>query len=160
MASRKMPQNLDAEMNILGIAFLNEYAFSKICEELSYDLFYDERHQKIFNAITELQKKDIPLDITTITEELTKKKSLGSVGGIEYISEIIESVVSSANLDYYIDIVKENALRRNLIDTATNIVTNAYEEENLNTLIDNAERNILNVVKTRNIKDFVPIGEI
>ncbi len=160
MASRKMPQNLDAEMNILGIAFLNEYAFSKICEELSYDLFYDERHQKIFNAITELQKKDIPLDITTITEELTKKKSLGSVGGIEYISEIIESVVSSANLDYYIDIVKENALRRNLIDTATNIVTNAYEEENLNTLIDNAERNILNVVKTRQVSEFLPISVV
>ncbi|MBR1413149.1 MAG: replicative DNA helicase [Bacilli bacterium] len=160
MANRTMPNNLDAEMNILGIAFLNDYAVNKICEELTFDIFYDEKHQKIFNAINELHKNHIPIDITTITEELNKKKSLSSVGGIEYISEIIDSVVSSANLDYYIQIIKDNALRRNLINTATNIVTNAYEEESTEALIDNAERNILNVVKTKQTSEFLPISVV
>ena len=160
MATRAMPSNLDAEMSVLGIAFLDERLISKICEEVTRDMFYSEKHQHIFDAITSLYKNNIPLDITTIKDELNKKKTLNAVGGIEYIGEVIDSVVTAANLDYYIKIVRENWVRRNLIDTATSIVTESYDEEDINALLDDAERDILNAIKSRQASEFLPIGEV
>ena len=160
MATRTMPSNADAEMSVLGIAFLDERLISKICEEVTRDMFFSEKHQYIFDAITSLYKNNIPLDITTIKDELDKKKTLNAVGGIEYIGEVIDSVVTTANLDYYIKIVKENWVRRNLIDTATSIVTESYDEEDINALLDNAEKNILNAIKSRQASEFLPIGEV
>ncbi|MBQ4583755.1 MAG: replicative DNA helicase [Bacilli bacterium] len=160
MASRSMPQNNDAEMSVLGVAFLDERLISKICEEVNKDMFFNEKNQHIFDAIVNLYKNKIPIDIMTIKDELDKKKALKSIGGIEYLSEIIDSVVTTANLEYYIKILKENAIRRNLIDTATNIVTEAYDEEDINSLLDNAERNILNTIKVRQASEFLPIGEV
>lgn len=160
MATRTMPQNNDAEMSVLGVAFLDERLISKICEEVNRDMFFNEKNQHIFDAIVNLYKNKIPIDIMTIKDELDKKKSLKSIGGIEYLSEIIDSVVTTANLEYYIKILKENAIRRNLIDTATNIVTEAYDEEDINSLLDNAERNILNTIKVRQASEFLPIGEV
>jgi len=74
--------------------------------------------------------------------------------------EVIDSVVTAANLSYYIKILKDHAVRRNLINTATDIVTNAYNDENISGLLDEAERNILNVVRVRQTSEFVPIHEI
>lgn len=158
--ARVMPQNQEAEMCILGIAFLDKYLLDKICESLNVDMFYDERNKYLFEAINDLHNEDIPLDSNVLKDELEKKKKLKLVGGVEYISEVVDSVISSANLDHYIDEVKENATRRNLINSATEIINDAYDNEDINSLIDDAERNILNVVKARTVSDFVPIHEI
>lgn len=160
MANRVMPNNIDAEMNVLGIAFLDKLALNKICEELNSDIFYDDKNKVIFDTILSMQKADIPLDIMTIKEELEKKKKLGMAGGIDYISEVVDSVVTAANLDYYINIIKEDAIRRNLINTATDIITDSYDEEDLTSLLDSAERNILNAIRARQTKEFVPIHEV
>lgn len=160
MANRVMPNNIDAEMNVLGIAFLDKLALNKICEELNSDIFYDDKNKVIFDTILSMQKADIPLDIMTIKEELEKKKKLGVAGGIDYISEVVDSVVTAANLDYYINIIKEDAIRRNLINTATDIITDSYDEEDLTSLLDSAERNILNAIRARQTKEFVPIHEV
>ena len=158
--ARVMPQNQEAEMCILGIAFLDKYLLDKICESLNVDMFYDERNKYLFEAINDLHNEDIPLDSNVLKDELEKKKKLKLVGGVEYISEVVDSVISSANLDHYIYEVKENATRRNLINSATEIINDAYDNEDINSLIDDAERNILNVVKARTVSDFVPIHEI
>lgn len=158
--ARTMPQNQEAEMCILGIAFLDKYLLDKICDSLNVDMFYDERNKYLFEAINDLHNEDIPLDSNVLKDELEKKKKLKLVGGVEYISEVVDSVISSANLDHYIDEVKENATRRNLINSATEIINDAYDNEDINSLIDDAERNILNVVKARTVSDFVPIHEI
>lgn len=158
--ARTMPQNQEAEMCILGIAFLDKYLLDKICESLNVDMFYDERNKYLFEAINDLHNEDIPLDSNVLKDELDKKKKLNLVGGVEYISEVVDSVISSANLDHYIDEVKETATRRNLINSATEIINDAYDNEDINSLIDGAERNILNVVKSRTVSDFVPIHEI
>lgn len=158
--ARVMPQNQEAEMCILGIAFLDKYLLDKICESLNVDMFYDERNKYLFEAINDLHNEDIPLDSNVLKDELEKKKKLKLVGGVEYISEVVDSVISSANLDHYIDEVKENATRRNLINSATEIINDAYDNEDINSLIDYAERKILNVVKARTVSDFVPIHEI
>ena len=143
MANRKAPQNLDAEMSVLGVAFLDKYALEKIVEEVDASMFYSDANKKVFLALQELYKQRVPIDITTVKNELDKQKNLNSVGGIEYLSEIIDSVATAANLDYYIKIVKEKALRRKLIDTATDIISDSYEEEeNITSLFDSAEKNI------------------
>lgn len=160
MAARQMPQNLEAEMSVLGVAFINQYSIEKISEELTSDMFFDEKNRYIFEAIIELHKNRIPVDVTTIKDELDKRKKLNAAGGIEYIGDVIDSVVTAANLEYYIKIVKDNAVRRNLINTATDIVTEAYEEDNITSLLDGAERSILNVVKARQVSEFKPIHEV
>jgi len=158
--SRVMPSNKEAEMSILGVTFIDNSLIEKICDELNVDMFFEEKNKYLFEAIEELYKNNITIDAKVVKEELDKKKRLNSVGGMNYISEVIESVITTANLDYYINILKENYIRRNLINTATEIVTEAYDEENVTTILENAEKNILNVVRVRKVKDFVPIAEI
>lgn len=158
--ARVMPSNKEAEMSILGICFLDNYLLERVCESLTVDMFYDERNRNLFEVINEMHNNNIPIDANTLKDELDKKKKLNLVGGMEYISEVIDSVISSANMDYYIEIIKENTTRRNLINTATGIINNAYDEEDINRTLDTAERDILNVVRARSVSDFVPIHEI
>lgn len=161
MASRQMPQSIDAEMSVLGVAFLDKYSLEKIMEEVDSSMFYNEQNKKLFLALQELYKSRTPIDITTVKNELDKQKNLSSVGGVEYISEVIDSVATAANLDYYIKIVKEKALRRKLIETATDIISDTYEEDgNVTSLLDNAEKSILNVIKARQTSEFRPISDV
>ena len=157
--ARSMPMNLEAEMSVLGVAFLNNNEVSKIVEEVNVDMFFDVRNKYLFNAIKSLHENKIPIDVTTLRDELDKDKKLNAVG-LDYISEVVDSVINSANLDFYIKIIKDYAIRRNLIDTSNGIITASYDEENVNKLLDNAEKNILNVVRARSVGDFVPISEI
>ncbi len=157
--ARSMPANQEAEMSVLGVAFLNNNDVSKIVEEVTVDMFFDERNRYIFNAIKSLYENKIAIDVTTLRNELDKDKKFNAVG-LDYITEVIDSVISSANLDYYIKIIKDYAIRRNLIETAGGIITTSYDEEDVNRLLDTAEKNILNVVRARSVGDFVPISEI
>ena len=161
MAERKLPQNLEAEENVLGCAFLTNYALDKVCEELSEDMFFSEPNKRIFSAIYNLHQNKIPLDSATVKNEIEKKGSINAIGGIEYLSEVIDSVITAANVDYYIDIVREKALRRKLIDVTNSITTNAYnEEEDTNDLIEDAEKKIFTVTKARKAGEFKTIGEV
>ena len=157
--ARKMPQNLEAEMSVLGVAFLNPRDVQKIVEEVTVDMFFDERNKIIFNAIKNLHDSKTPIDITTIKDELDKDKKLNTVG-LDYLTDVIDSVVTTANLDFYIKIIRDYAIRRNLIETATDIINTTYEDENITTLLDTAEKNILNVVRARSVGSFMPIQEV
>jgi Replicative DNA helicase len=156
---KKTPQNLEAEMSVLGVAFINNKDVSKIIEEVTDEMFFDKRNVLIFNAIKSLYQEKIPIDVTTIKNELDKTKKLNEVG-LDYLGDVIDSVITTANLESYINIIKENAVRRNLISTAENIVKDSYDNDNLTELLDSAEKNILSVVKARSVGDFVPIQEI
>ncbi len=160
MNARTLPHDLEAEMSVLGVAFLNKDTVEILNDEVTEDMFYSDKNRLLFKAIINLYKENSPIDITTVKAELDKKKVLNEVGGITYLTEVIDSVVTTANLNYYIKILKEQAIRRNLINTATDIITNTYNEENITGLLDEAERNILNVVKKRQTSEFVPIHEI
>ena len=160
MPVRTMPHSLDAEKSVLGCAFLSKNSLTKICEDLYSDMFYSEANQKLFEAIKRCYDEKTPIDITTVMDELEKKKDLSAIGGVDYLSEVIDSVPTAANLDYYIKIVKDKAVMRNLIETASDIVTDAYEEdEDITHLLDTAEKKILNVVKERQTSDFIHIRD-
>ena len=139
---RKEPQNIEAEINALGCAFLSKDALDKVCEELTSEMFFDTRHRKIFEVLTLLRNKDVAVDITTATNELEKEKgNLSNAGGIEYLTEIIDSVATPANVEYYINIIFEKYVLRTLIDKSTSIINECYEEkDDLVNIVENAEK--------------------
>lgn len=161
MAEKVMPHNIDAEQATLGAMFLSKYAAQKCIENLTSDLFYLDAHGKIFDVIKDMIEASKPIDITTVTSELDKKNVLKSIGGTPYLSELLNSVPSAANVDEYIKIVNEKATLRRLIQESTDIVNKAYNAtESLNEVLDNAEKKILNVVKTRKGSEFRSIQDV
>ena len=161
MQERVMPHNTEAEQSVLGSIFLSKYALQKAVESLTSDLFYLESHSKIFQVISELAEKGKPIDLTTVASELDDKKWLKLVGDIDYLTEIINSVPSAANIDEYIKIVEEKAILRRLIEEATSIASDGYNtSEDFNDVLDNAEKKILSVVKTRKGSEFRSIQEV
>lgn len=161
MAARKMPQNLEAEMSVLSACLLMPSAADKVCEELIADMFFSDANRKIFEAIFNLHENKKPIDMTTLTNELEKNNTLALIGGLEYLSDVVDAIVSAANLEYYINIVQEKYLRRRLIEVSTDITTSAYEEStDTNEVVDNAEKQIFTVTKERKAGEFKSISEV
>jgi len=161
MATRKMPQNLDAEMSVLSACLLMPSAADKVCEELFPEMFFSEANRKIFEAIFNLHENKKPIDMTTLTNELEKNNTLALIGGLEYLSDVVDAIVSAANLEYYINIVQEKYLRRRLIEVSTDITTSAYEEStDTNEVVDEAEKQIFTVTKERKAGEFKSISEV
>lgn len=160
MNPKIQPHNIEAEQSVLGAAFISKIALQKVCEELQTDSFYIDSHSKIYEVLNDLYKEGIAVDITTVTDKLTTKKLLKQVGDVDYLLEIVNSVPTAANVDYYINIVREKSILRNLINTATQIVSDAYNGDfTINETLDEAERKILNVAKNRKTGEFKPIQE-
>ena len=158
--NNRQPHNIEAEQSVIGAAFISKSDLQKVCEELDNTYFFNEAHGKIFDVLKELYQSGIAVDIMTVTDRLKSKKLLKEIGDVDYLLEIVNSVPTASNVDYYINIVREKAILRNLIDTATNIVTEAYNETgSINETLDDAERKILNVVKNRKSSEFKPIQE-
>ncbi len=161
MALKTLPNNLEAEQSVLGSCFLSKYALQKACETLSEESFYSEKNAKIFASLSSLLDSKTPIDITTVTTDLKNKKILSEVGGVEYLTEILNFVPTASNIDYYIKSVEDAAVLRRLIETATEIASNGYDtEEDINDTLDEAEKKILNIVKTRKSSEFKTIKEV
>lgn len=160
MNTKTEPHNLEAEQSVLGAAFMSKSALQKVCEYLSSESFYLDAHSKIYDVIKELYNTNVAVDITTVTDRLKSKKLLKQIGDVDYLLEIVNSVPTASNVDYYINIVNEKAILRNLISTATSIVSEAYMgDATINETLDDAERKILGVVKNRKSGEFKPIQE-
>ena len=161
MAGRVLPNNIEAEQSVLGACFLSKYALQKASENLSPDSFYTEKNGKIFASMIDLMEEKIPIDITTITSYLNKKNELNEVGGLEYLTELINYVPTASNIDYYIKNVEESYILRNLIQTAEDIAQEGYRtDETVNEILDNSEKKILNIVKNRKASEFRSIKDV
>ena len=161
MPVKVMPNDQDAEQSVLGACFLSPYALEKAIENLTPESFYNEKNAKIFSAMTELNESKTPIDITTITSELKRKNELNEVGGVEYLTEVVNFVPTASNVDYYIQTVEETALLRSLIITATDIASEVYRtDETVNEILDNSEKKILNIVKNRKSSEFRSIKDV
>ena len=161
MPVKVMPNDQDAEQSVLGACFLSPYALEKAIENLTPESFYNEKNAKIFSAMMELNESKTPIDITTITSELKRKNELNEVGGVEYLTEVVNFVPTASNVDYYIQTVEETALLRSLIITATDIASEGYRtDETVNEILDNSEKKILNIVKNRKSSEFRSIKDV
>jgi replicative DNA helicase len=153
------PQNVDAEMAVLGAMLLGDRgAVEKATEILQRGDFYREAHAHIFESMVSLIEKDEPVDIVTLKDELGRRNLLDLVGGVGYLMTIHDFVPTAANTAYYADIVAEKALLRRLIEAGSKIAGMAYGEvDEVQHLVDEAEREILDVARTRNGSSFTPL---
>jgi replicative DNA helicase len=140
------PQNREAEMSVLGAMFFDEMALAKGIEILRPEYFYDLRHQRIFDVVAGLFERNQAVDLITASEELRKRDQLEDVGGVSYLTQLTMAVPTAANIEYYAKIVKEKALLRQLIQSATQIVQNSLESDsNAKEMIDTAEKMIFDI---------------
>ena len=161
MPTRSLPNNIEAEESVLGACFLSKYALEKAIENLTPELFYNDKNAKIFEAMVELSDSKTPIDITTVTSHLKKSNKLNEVGGVEYLTEVLNFVPTASNVDFYIKSVEESALLRNLIETAEEIAKEGYsQDETVNEILDNSEKKILNIVKNRKSSEFRSIKDV
>jgi replicative DNA helicase len=155
------PQNIEAEQAVLGAIFLEPSSLTLTSEVLIPEDFYRASHQKIFNAMLKLNDMGKAVDLITVTEDLAAAKNLEEVGGVSYLSELAASVPTAANVEYYARIVEEKSLLRRLIRTATNIAQEGYtREDEVESLLGEAEKNIMEVAQRKNSGAFQSIKDV
>src|SRR5690625_1262585 len=158
---RTPPHNNEAEQAVIGAIFLEPTSFSVASEWLVPNDFYRTSHQIIFEAMYELSERGEPIDVVTVTDSLIAKGSLEQAGGVSYLTDLAGSVPTAANIEYYSKIVDEKALLRRLIQTATNIVNDTYtKEDDVEGLLDEAEKTILEVSNRKSSEDFKQIRDV
>ena len=155
------PQSREAEISVLGAMLIEESALARALELVKPFYFYEDAHQKIFVASQSLFEKNQAVDLVTVSEELRKRKQLEEVGGASYLTQLTASVPTAVNVEHYAQIVKEKALLRRLISTATQILQESYEPESeVNTLVDRAEQMIFDISQHQIEGKFIPLKDI
>jgi replicative DNA helicase len=155
------PQNLEAEQSALGAMMIDREALEKGIEILKPDDFYREAHKTIFDALVWLAERNEPVDIVTVQEELRSHHRLEDVGGTEYLMAIIDCVPSSANIEYYANIVEEKSILRRVIDAGTRIISMGHGEvEDAHAVVDQAERVVFGVERSRAGDGFTGMGAL
>ena len=155
------PQSIEVEQAVLGAMLLDKEAIGKAVEIIDKDSFYRDDHQKIFSAIVDLYDKNQPVDIITVSDELTKRKELDNLGGRVYLLELTEKIATTANIEYHANIILEKATLRKLIGTSTQIVSQCYDATlEVDDLLDRAEQEIFNISEKRIKEGFVSIGDL
>jgi replicative DNA helicase len=152
---------MEAEQAVIGAVFLEPDVFSTASELIGPNDFYRASHQVIFEAMYQLFEKGEPIDIVTVTTLLNNNDKLDIAGGVTYLTDVAGSVPTAANISYYSKIVEEKSILRRLIQTATDIVTNTFsKEDEVEEVLDEAERSILEVSGRKNVNAFKPIKDV
>ncbi len=158
---RLPPQNLEAEMAVLGSMLLEEEALATAAEFLEEEAFYKEAHRRIFAAILSLYKDNVAVDLVTLTNELKRRNVLEEVGGPSYLATLTSVVPTAGNIEHYCQIVKEKAILRNLIKASTHIASECYEETSApDLLLDRAEARIFDIASKKIKRDAVAVKEL
>lgn len=155
------PQDLDAERSVLGAILIDSSAVSTVAEFLREEHFYKREHQLIYGAALRLFEKQQPIDVVTLKNQLTHEGHIKSVGGQAYLSELINSVPTSAYVEHYGAIVKNHYTKRRLIELGSRTVTQAFDEKgDVKKLLDNAEMEIFALAQQHSHRDFIELKEI
>ena len=159
--NKGLPANIDAEKCLIGSMFWSYASLQKGCEEVYKEAFYLDANAKIFEVVKELYDRKDPVDANTVTTELVNRKLVNQIGGVEYLSEVINSVATGANIEYYITAVLEKYTLRRMIEVATNIVKQANQDDvDVSAAVEMAEKDILSVAKTRRTTEFRTIHDV
>ena len=153
--ARSIPNNKEAEQSLLSSMFISRYALERAVDTLNEDDFYYDNNRVIFNALNNLNKKNTPIDMTSVITELKDTKKLDEAGGIAYITEVLNSEAVATNADYYIKKVSDTSLLRRLIKASEEIGNLGYESlDDVDDALDEAEKKILSVVKNKQSSEF------
>ena len=159
--ARSLPNNQEAEQALLSTMFLSKYALDKAVDTLQEDDFFYNNNKIIFNTLVDLSKKNVPIDMPSVVTEIKNNDRLNEVGGISYLTEVLNSEAVAANADYYIKKVSDASLLRRLITASEEIQKLGYETNNeIDDVLDEAEKTILNVVKGKQTSEFRNFNEV
>lgn len=159
---RVMPNSPEAEQSVIGAMLLDQEAVILASEKLNENDFYNQRFKVLFSAIVSLYREGKPADLVTLSEKLRENNVSDEFISIEFISAIISSVPTSANVKYYADIVSEKSLLRELIRTTENIANRCYQDSSdVNELMGDTEKSIFELIQSRTTsEDFTPIKQV
>jgi len=159
--SRMPPHNMEAEQSVLGCMLLDKESVATATDFLDSDDFYADAHKEIFQSMVEIYDRGEPVDLVTVTEQLRQRGTLEAVGGVAYLSDLSMAVPSTANIKYYVDIVEEKAILRRLIAACNDIIRQSYEaREEIDLIIDHAEKSIFQITQRNTVSDFEPIKTV
>ena len=155
------PNDVDAEQAVIGSMLTDKDAVISAIEVLKEEDFYREDNKTIYSAILNLYNRSEPIDIITLKSELTAMGMFEKIGGFEYIVGLPEKVPTTANVEKYINIVKEKSELRRLIKTANEIIEQGYDPtENIDDIMNNAEKKIFNIMQDKDQKGYSPIKDV
>ena len=154
------PHNLEAESSVLGGLLIDKDAIVKVAEFLRPEHFYKDLNGSVYKAILNLFEKGEPSDLVTVPDELKRMKVLKEIGGVSYLTELVNFVPTAANVEYYANIIKEHAIRRFLIKVSSRIGELGFKEDiGVSSLLDEAEQLLYGVSQDQLREEFVPIKE-
>lgn len=155
------PHNLEAEQSVLGSLLIDRDAVIRVASFLKAEDFYSGGNAVVYQAIVDLYNRRVPPDFVTVVDELERRERLHEVGGVSYLTQLIEAVPTAVHIEYYARIVERTATLRRLIDAGAEIITIGYDEASeVEDALDRSERAIFNVSQKRTLRDFVAIGEV
>lgn len=158
---RVFPHDLEAERSLLGSMLISKEACQDILNKCEDRDFYEESHKVLFNAMSELSRQNIPVDVTTITSYLLDHSQLDKVGGVEYLRQLSDSVPTLAHSEYYLKIIHNKSILRKIINETTKIAENAFGDiEDIDGFIDESEKTMLAITRDRNAGEFVDVKKL
>lgn len=158
---RSLPHSIEAEQSIIGAMIIDKNAIVKVAEKLKEEDFYRDGHKIIYRAIFEMLKNDMAVDLVTLLEYLKSTDMLEKAGGVAYITEVSSSVLTTANLSSYIEIVEQKSILRKLIKASTKIIEDSYNKQTeVQDVLDSAEKKIFDISENRTNNDFEPLKDV
>ena len=149
------PQSIDAEMAVIGAMLIEKEAVIKAVDIITEKDFYKEVHGQIFIAAKELFLENQPVDIITVSERLKKISMFAEIGGVSYLTNLINSVQTAANVEYYASIIRDKSILRQLINAGSNIVSQAFNEKySPNEILDNSQSELFKISQSKNAAGF------
>ncbi|NBQ17197.1 replicative DNA helicase [bacterium] len=160
LVGKRLPSHIEAEKAVLGALLLNDESILKVTEIITPQDFYTPAHGKIFQALIDITQRKERADLVTLQNELEKKNILDEVGGLLYLLSLQEDIPSIGLVSQHANIIKEKSILRDLISSATEIVSSCYtqDDENINALLDAAEKTIFKIANKRSDQNFVQLN--
>lgn len=154
------PHNLDAERSVLGAILIDKDAIINVAEILKPEYFYDSQHSQIYDAIQSLYEKRQPIDVVTLSDQLKRQKKLTAIGGASALVELSNSVSTAANVVHYAKIVKDLAIKREIISLSSELATLAFDEgKETVDVVNEAEQRIFQLSQNNTQRAFIPIKQ-
>ncbi len=154
------PHNIEAEKAVLGSIMLRPESINEVMDVINPDVFYSQRHRIIYETVLKLYSEGQPIDLISVSEKLKNANKLDQAGGRVYLTELTDSVPSSANIKYYADIVVSKHTLRSLIEASERISALGYNEDQaIENILDEAEKKIFNVTNKNDARTLVSIKE-
>ena len=161
LIKRIMPNSLEAEQSVVGSMIMSKDAIVTASEMLLKEDFYHQQYGIIFETMVELFTEGQPVDLVTLQNRLKEKDVPQEIQSLDFVRTLVTSVPTSANIKYYANIVKENAIKRKLIHVTEDIENECYAgKESLESVLDKTEHDVFELLSTRQTGDYVPIRTV